>query len=71
MNTIAGDDLTKWKVEDGGYHAHQISTHAEWTCAGCIMVYIGLFYTEFKSIIVKPIEVVLDERKSTQNSVGD
>lgn len=35
------------------------------------MVYIGLFYTEFKSIIVKPIEVVLDERKSTQNSVGD
>lgn len=71
MNKIAGADLTKWKVEDGGYQAHQISTHAEWICAGCIMIYIGLFYTEFKSITVKPIAVLLDEHKSTQNGVGD
>lgn len=64
-----GEDITKWKKEDGGYDIHQISTNAEWICAGSTMLYILLFYTEFKSISLTPIGVLLDEHKTTHSNV--
>ncbi|XP_066140107.1 DNA damage-regulated autophagy modulator protein 2-like [Euwallacea fornicatus] len=66
-----GDHLTKWKEEDGGYRAHQMSTHAEWVCATCILVFISLLRKEFKGIVVRPITIIFDEHKHADNSVNN
>ncbi|CAG9773612.1 unnamed protein product [Ceutorhynchus assimilis] len=59
-----GDDMTKWKQTDGGYEAHQISTNAEWVCATSIMIFVSLFYEEFKNIIVNPVTIAIIEEPS-------
>ncbi|XP_066262442.1 DNA damage-regulated autophagy modulator protein 2-like [Euwallacea similis] len=66
-----GEHVTKWKAEDGGYRAHQISTHAEWLCATCTMVFISLLRKEFKGIVVRPLTIIFDEHKHADNSVNN
>lgn len=60
-----GDDVTKWTKQDGGYATHQISTNAEWICAGATMIYVLLFQPEFNSISLRHIPIVFEEHKSS------
>ncbi|XP_048520975.1 DNA damage-regulated autophagy modulator protein 2 isoform X2 [Dendroctonus ponderosae] len=56
-----GKDVTKWQKEDGGFQVHQISTITEWITASSIIIYISLFYEEFKRITVKPLNISLED----------
>lgn len=54
-----GADITKWKKEDGYFIAHEISSFAEWICAGCTSAYIFLLHYDFKDIqLSEPIIII-------------
>ncbi|KAL1497689.1 hypothetical protein ABEB36_008607 [Hypothenemus hampei] len=54
---FTGGDITKWKIEDGGYRLHQVSTVCEWICATGMLTYISLFRDEFKNIEIDQIRI--------------
>lgn len=62
---LLGKDVTKWRKEEGGFEVHQISAITEWISASSIVIYISLFYEEFKSITVNPLNVSLEDRNSS------
>ncbi|KYB29093.1 DNA damage-regulated autophagy modulator protein 2-like Protein [Tribolium castaneum] len=56
-----GDDVTKWKKEDGGFEFHLVSTISEWICANCTMIYLLLFVWDFKSIDLSEPEISVQD----------
>ncbi|XP_030768003.1 DNA damage-regulated autophagy modulator protein 1-like [Sitophilus oryzae] len=62
LSEFTGEDVTKWQADDGGAKLHQISTNSEWICATALLIYILLFYKEFKDIVWEGPKIILVER---------
>lgn len=58
---LKGDDLTKWKREDGAFGLHLVSTVNEWICANSVMLFIYLLKWELEKITVNGIRVTLNK----------
>jgi hypothetical protein len=56
-----GNDVTKWKEDDGGFNFHIISTTSEWICAGCTMTYLLCFVWDFRRITLNEPEIFVHD----------
>ncbi|XP_015111768.1 DNA damage-regulated autophagy modulator protein 2 [Diachasma alloeum] len=45
-----GEDVRKWRPEDGGWGLHLFSSICEWACAIVVCIYILTFTNEFREI---------------------
>ncbi|CAG0914359.1 unnamed protein product, partial [Notodromas monacha] len=55
-----GHDPLKWYPSDGGWGLHVTSTGAEWVMALCFDIFVASFVSEFKRLLARPPEFLLD-----------
>lgn len=63
-----GTEITKWKLEDGGYYPHLVSVGAEWVCANGLMLFFLTFYWEFKTITMYRPQIEVKENPMPSNA---